>query len=101
MGAENGIIFALPRGAAWQNLTKTAWSLAYRWTLIRLTASSDHASQPSNQSRLKTYSSKSPRCAVDDQPKQQQPIKSDLWRAFMAQYNKRQQKKRKAVDETP
>lgn len=38
---------------------------------------------------------------MDDQQKQPMPIKSDLWRAFMAQHNKRQQKKRKAVDETP
>jgi hypothetical protein len=29
------------------------------------------------------------------------PIDKPLWQAFMAQYQKRQQKKRKAVDETP
>jgi hypothetical protein len=32
---------------------------------------------------------------VDDQQKQPLPIDTDLWRAFMAQYQKIQQKKRK------
>lgn len=36
-----------------------------------------------------------------DQQKTELPIKSDLWRAFMAQYQKRQQAKRIAIANSP
>lgn len=38
---------------------------------------------------------------MDDRQKQPMPIKTPEMLSFMAQYQKRQQKKRKAVDETP
>lgn len=38
---------------------------------------------------------------MDDQPKTEMSIKTDLWRAFMAQYQKTQQRKRIAIATGP